>query len=181
VLITVQPSPPTAHAADPGKAEASVAKVIAEARSHLGARYRWAAEGPTSFDCTGLVLRAFADAGLLKNVGGWKNRSAYAMYQWFRRQGLTTRTGGRPGDVIIWGGGSHAGIYLGNGLAISALREGVRIHRVHAVTARFTAYARTKLSGSTATAATKQPAASGASATAARSANNPRVRHRRRW
>jgi hypothetical protein len=147
-LITLQPSTPVAQAAEPNGPSAA-AEVIAEARSHLGARYRWAAEGPTYFDCTGLVLRSFADAGLVKKVGGWNSRSAYAMYQYFRRNGLTSRTG-RPGDIVIWGGGSHAGIYLGNGLAISALREGVRIHRVNAVTARFTAFGRTNLSGATA-------------------------------
>ena len=169
VLVTMQPSPPTASAAEPHAAE-----VITEARSHLGARYRWAASGPASFDCTGLVLRSFADSGLLGRVGGWKNRSAYAMYQWFRRKGLTSRTGGRPGDVIIWGGGSHAGIYLGNGLAISALREGVRIHRVNAVTARFTAFARTNLSGTTSVKATSRTTARAARTTVV---NNPRVRH----
>ena len=177
VLVTMQPSPPIARAADPQSAD-----VIAEARSHLGARYRWAAEGPGFFDCTGLVLRSFADSGLLNKVGGWSNRSAYAMYQWFRRKGLTSRTGGRPGDVIIWGGGSHAGIYLGNGLAISALREGVRIHRVNAVTARFTAFARTNLSGSTSTKTTakataKKAVKSTTATTGSAAANNPRVRH----
>jgi cell wall-associated NlpC family hydrolase len=165
VLVTMPPSPPIASAAEPHAAE-----VIAEARSHLGARYRWAAEGPRFFDCTGLVLRSFADSGLLGRVGGWKNRSASAMYQWFRRKGLTSRTEGRPGDVIIWGGGSHAGIYLGSGLAISALREGVRIHRVNAVTARFTAFARTNLSGSV-------PSKAVARAGRTTAVDNPRVRH----
>ena len=77
-LITVQPSAPAVLAADPQQ-PTSAAEVIAEARSHLGARYRWGAEGPRYFDCTGLVLRAFADAGLIKKVGGWNSRSAYSM------------------------------------------------------------------------------------------------------
>lgn len=170
-LITAQPSAPAVEAAEP-KVPTPAAEVIAEARSHLGARYRWGAAGPRYFDCTGLVLRAFADAGLLKKVGGWNSRSAYSMYQYFRRNGLTSRTG-RPGDVVIWGGGSHAGIYLGNGLAISALREGVRIHRIHAVTARFTAFGRTNLSGAAAAALASKSGA----ATAKSPVNNPRVRH----
>lgn len=172
-LITIQPaapSGPTVAGAEPNGTTAA-AKVIAEARSHLGARYRWAAEGPAYFDCTGLVLRSFTDAGLVKKVGGWNSRSAYAMYQYFRRNGLTSRTG-KPGDVVIWGGGSHAGIYLGNGLAISALREGVRIHRVNAVTARFTAFGRTNLTGATAAGT-----ATAAKKTAKAAYNNPRVRH----
>jgi len=180
-LITIQPaapSAPTVAAAEPTGTSAA-AKVIAEVRSHLGARYRWAAEGPAYFDCTGLILRSFTDAGLVKKVGGWNSRSAYAMYQHFRRNGLTSRTG-KPGDVVIWGGGSHAGIYLGNGLAISALREGVRIHRINAVTARFTAFGRTNLTGATAAGtktAAKTPAKSNAKSTAKAGYNNPKVRH----
>ena len=173
-LITAQPSAPAVEAAEP-KVPTPAAEVIAEARSHLGARYRWGAEGPRYFDCTGLVLRAFADAGLIKKVGGWNSRSAYSMYQYFRRHGLTSRTG-RPGDVVIWGGGSHAGIYLGNGLAISALREGVRIHRINAVTARFTAFGRTSLSGATAASLTSK-SATAASTRAKSTSNNPKVRH----
>ena len=168
-LTTIQPSAPAAHAAEPNGPSA-VAEVIAEARSHLGARYRWAAEGPTYFDCTGLVLRSFADAGIVAKVGGWKSRSAYAMYQYFRRNGLTSKVG-RPGDVVIWGGGSHAGIYLGSGLAISALREGVRVHGIHAVMARFTAFGRTNLSGATAASLGSQARGAGSGT------DNPRVRH----
>jgi cell wall-associated NlpC family hydrolase len=47
---------------------------------------------------------------------------------------------------VVWGYGSHIGIYIGNGKAISTLRNGVRIHGVFAVTARFTAYLHTGLS-----------------------------------
>jgi hypothetical protein len=169
-LVTFHPSTPAVEAAEPDGTSAA-AEVIAEARSHLGARYRWAAEGPRYFDCTGLVLRAFSDAGLVARVGGWKARSASAMYQFFRRNGLTSKTG-RPGDVVIWGRGTHAGIYLGNGLAISALREGVRIHRVSATTARFTAFGRTNLTSAPGT-ALKTVLAS----RAARVVDNPRVRH----
>ena len=46
----------------------------------------------------------------------------------------------------MWGGGSHIGIYIGNGKAISTLRSGVRVHGVFAVTARFTAYLHTGMS-----------------------------------
>ncbi len=52
----------------------------------------------------------------------------------------------RVGDLVIWGGGTHVGIYIGNGKAISTLTNGVRIHGVFAVTARFTAYLHTGMS-----------------------------------
>ncbi len=35
------------------------------------------------------------------------------------------------------------GIYIGHGKAISTLTSGVHVHRVHAVTARFTTYLHT--------------------------------------
>ena len=38
-------------------------RVIAAARSHLGARYVWGSTGPHGFDCSGLVQNAFAAAG----------------------------------------------------------------------------------------------------------------------
>ena len=60
--------------------------------------------------------------------------------------GRTTSPAGaipKPGDLVIWGGGSHVGIYIGHGKAISTLTSGVRVHGVHAVTARFTAYLHT--------------------------------------
>jgi uncharacterized protein YycO len=46
----------------------------------------------------------------------------------------------------VWGGGTHIGIYIGHGKAISTLTSGVRVHGVHAVTARFTAYLHTGMS-----------------------------------
>ncbi len=125
----------------------AAARVIADAKSHLGARYVWGAQGPRVFDCSGLVLRVYADAGLVGRLGGWGNRSGYAIYAYGRRHHMVSTTNGQPGDVVIWGGGGHVGIYLGHGMAISALVSGVRIHGLHAVTKRFTAFVHTGLTG----------------------------------
>jgi NlpC/P60 family/Bacterial SH3 domain len=151
VLVTIQPAPPAASAAEPALAVSSfhlspIARVVALARSHLNAPYRWGAQGPRFFDCSGLVLRVFSQAGLASKVGGWANRSAYAMYAWFKRRGLASRTNGQAGDLVVWGGGAHVGIYLGHGKAISALTQGVRIHGIYALTNRFTAFLHTGLS-----------------------------------
>ena len=149
-LLTTGPADlsllPTAVAARPASTSAA-ARVISAARSHLGARYAFGAQGPHRFDCSGLVLRAYADSGLVKLLGGWGNRSGYALYAYGRRHLLVSTTGGQPGDVVVWGGGGHVGIYLGNGMAISALVSGVRIHGIHAVTKRFTAFIHTRLAG----------------------------------
>ena len=130
----------------PVAAASPVEAVIANAKHHLGAPWVWGRTGPNSFDCSGLVYHAFRDAGQAGRIGGL--RSARGYYSYFRSRGLTSRVGSR-GDLVVWGGGSHLGIYLGNGYAISTLTRGVKIHKVHAVIAPFTAYLKTGLSRST--------------------------------
>jgi cell wall-associated NlpC family hydrolase len=99
------------------------------------------------FDCIGLVLRSYAQAGVLGKLGGWYNDNGYTLLRWARARHLVSSTHGQPGDVVVWGGGGHVGIYLGNGMAISALTSGVRVHGIHAVTKRFTAFIHTGLTG----------------------------------
>jgi cell wall-associated NlpC family hydrolase len=157
-------APSVSRPADPAPVLAALrpvslaTRVIASARSHLGARYLYGAQGPRAFDCSGLVLRAFADAGLVGKLGGWGNRSGFAIYAYGRRHHLVSTTNGQPGDVVVWGGGRHVGIYLGHGMAISALVEGVRIHGIHAVTNRFTAFVHMGLTRKQASSVTKATA-----------------------
>jgi hypothetical protein len=117
---------------------------VAFARTHLGARYRFSATGPSSFDCSGLVWRVFEQAHLGRKVTA---HSARAIYLAYRNRGLASRSNPQVGDLVVWGYGSHVGIYIGRGLAISALVGGVRIHRINALTTPFTAYLHTDLAG----------------------------------
>ena len=118
-------------------------QIIRIAKRQLGDPWRHGARGPRAFDCSGLVIYAFKHAGDAKAVGRGRLASARALYRWYKARGLASRHHPRVGDLVIWGGGTHVGIYVGNGKAISTLTNGVRIHRVHAVTARFTAYLHT--------------------------------------
>src|SRR5687768_1066079 len=61
-----------------GHAEYSqrVETVIAAARAYLGTPYRVGTEGPSTIDCSGLVFRAFANSGELRQVGGARLRAA---------------------------------------------------------------------------------------------------------
>ena len=131
---------PTLPAA-PARVPAS-AVVVAFARSHLRAHYRHSATGPSSFDCSGLMWRVFKEAGLGTKV---TSRSARGIYLSYRARGLTSKSRPQIGDLIIWGQGSHVGVYIGKGLAISALVQGVRVHRVRAMFTPFTAYLHTHL------------------------------------
>lgn len=158
-----------ATTATPGPIAASTAartttradQVIAVAKSKLGARWVYGAAGPGAFDCSGLVIYSFSKAGVASIIGSGRARSARALYAWFRARGLASTTDGQPGDLVIWGGGTHVGIYLGNGMAISTLVNGVRVHSIRATTARFTAFLHTGIAGTAATAVprTAQPAA----------------------
>jgi peptidoglycan DL-endopeptidase CwlO len=132
-----------AKPAAPAKVPAA-AVVIAFARSHLRAPYRLDSTGPGAFDCSGLMWRVFHEAGLGSKVRG---TSARAIYLAYRRLGLASRHDPQVGDLVIWGNGSHVGVYIGGGRAISALITGVRVHRVHAMFTPFTAYLHTRLAG----------------------------------
>ncbi|MEP7361457.1 MAG: NlpC/P60 family protein [Chloroflexota bacterium] len=121
-------------------------KIVSIAKSHLGANYRFGAEGMKNFDCSGLVWRVFEEAGLEAKIGSAR-KGARAYYRWFKRQGLASRTDPKPGDLVIWHKGKHIGIYIGNGEIISALNKkyGVRIHGLDFVSG-FTAYLHVQLS-----------------------------------
>jgi cell wall-associated NlpC family hydrolase len=138
LLISSAPPAPAA-AADPSEA----AQVTRIARAQAGDRWRYGATGPSSFDCSGLVIYAYRKAGDLRLIGNGNFRSAAALLRYFRLRGRTSRTQATPGDLVVWGNGRHIGIYLGGGMAISTLSSGVRIHRVKALTAPVTAFLRT--------------------------------------
>jgi hypothetical protein len=142
VLIGLAPAAPVAAATPTTEAQ----QIIQIAKSKIGDPWRYGASGPSSFDCSGLVIYAFKAAGDGAAIGNGNYRSARSLYDWFRSRGLASRTNPKPGDLVVWGSGSHIGIYIGNGLAISTLTTGVTVHGVFAVTATFTAYLHTGMS-----------------------------------
>lgn len=121
---------PVLAAPDPDQA------VIAAARKYLGTPYKLGTEGPDFLDCSGFIYRAFKDAGELPRIGGMRLRAVGYM-RWFVSRGLFTRDEAKaqPGDLVVWNDGSHAGIYLGDGKAISALKNpnGITIHSIRGI------------------------------------------------
>jgi peptidoglycan DL-endopeptidase CwlO len=86
--------------------------VVQAALTRVGAPYSWGAAGPSAFDCSGLVMWAYGQAG----VGLPHSSQALA-------------TGGQPvamsdlqpGDVITYySDASHAAIYVGDGMVVHA-------------------------------------------------------------
>ncbi|HEX5494295.1 MAG TPA: NlpC/P60 family protein [Mycobacteriales bacterium] len=101
-------------AAAPASGRAGVA--VAAAMSKLGSPYVWAAAGPDTFDCSGLVLWAWAQAGVtLPHYTG----DQYNMGTHVSRSQL------QPGDLVFFYPDiSHVGMYIGGGNVIHAPQPG---------------------------------------------------------
>jgi cell wall-associated NlpC family hydrolase len=138
----------TSGLAEPVSARASATsaatEVIAAARRHIGAPYRFGSDGPRTFDCSGLVFRAFKEAHEAGAIGRTR-KTAVRYMRAFELRGQASRSNGRPGDLVVYGGGSHIGIYLGHGKVISALASGVRRHGLRRLTIPFTEFLHTHL------------------------------------
>ncbi|WP_311922613.1 C40 family peptidase [Microbispora sp. H10836] len=88
----------------------------------LGRPYVWGAEGPDSFDCSGLVQWAYAQAGV---------RMPRVTYQQWVTGPQVPLSQAQPGDLLFWrndptnpGYISHVAIYWGNGKMLHAPHTG---------------------------------------------------------
>jgi len=101
------------------------AQALAAALSRRGDPYVWGAAGPGAFDCSGLVVWAFAQEAI--------TLPHYTGDLW--NSGLhIPRADLEPGDLVFFFSDiSHVGIYLGNGLMVDApdFGETVRIDPVY--------------------------------------------------
>ncbi|MFD7291403.1 NlpC/P60 family protein [Streptomyces sp. NPDC059863] len=85
----------------------------------IGKPYEWGAEGPDSFDCSGLTSRAWARAGL--------TIPRTSQEQWSELPKVSLREL-RPGDLVVYfPGATHVAIYLGDGMVIQAPRPGTNV------------------------------------------------------
>jgi len=85
------------------------------AEAKLGAPYVYGAAGPDAFDCSGLVQWAYKQAGLNLPRTSYDQAAAGTP---------VSRDNLQVGDVISFYGGSHSGIYAGNGNVIHASTAG---------------------------------------------------------
>jgi cell wall-associated NlpC family hydrolase len=93
--------------------------VVNAALTRVGAPYAWAAAGPDAFDCSGLVVWAFHQAGLTLP------HSSQALATGGQPVALDQM---QPGDVIVlFPDASHVGIYVGDGRMIHAQFEGLPV------------------------------------------------------
>ncbi|MFN8158107.1 MAG: NlpC/P60 family protein [Candidatus Nanopelagicales bacterium] len=95
---------------------------VAYALSKVGHRYVAGADGPGTFDCSGLTMAAWRAAGVsLPHY----SRSQYGATRHISRSEL------RPGDLLFYfgGGAHHVSMYIGGGMMVSASnpRDGVEV------------------------------------------------------
>ncbi|MGA5771708.1 NlpC/P60 family protein [Streptomyces pseudogriseolus] len=98
------------------KATARGRKAVAYATAQIGKPYQWGAEGPNTFDCSGLTSQAWLAAG--KTIP----RTSQMQWQQLKRVDVKDM---RPGDLVIyWADASHVGMYVGDGTIVHAPRPG---------------------------------------------------------
>jgi cell wall-associated NlpC family hydrolase len=92
------------------------ATAVAYVKAQVGDNYVWGADGPSSFDCSGLMLAAWGTAGVSLPH---QSRSQYAATSRVSRSEL------RPGDLVFFYSPiSHVGMYIGGGLMVHAANPG---------------------------------------------------------
>ncbi|WP_143034772.1 NlpC/P60 family protein [Glycomyces sambucus] len=85
--------------------------VVSAALAQRGEQYVYGSAGPDTWDCSGLVMGAYAEIGidLPHNAAAQYDQSA-----------RISRDELQPGDLVFYNNLSHMGMYIGNGLIIHA-------------------------------------------------------------
>ena len=97
-------------------------RAAAIAVKEVGVPYRWGGSSPASgFDCSCLVYWTYGRLGIALP------HSSYALYDTGRR---VARSRMRPGDVLIFSGLGHVGIYIGRGRMVHAPHSGTVVQVV---------------------------------------------------
>ncbi|MEU8514240.1 NlpC/P60 family protein [Kitasatospora sp. NPDC048722] len=118
-------SSPVAKPPAPGSSRGAAA--LSYAATKIGSPYVWAATGPNSFDCSGLMVWAFDQAGVSLPRTSQEQANAGT------RIG-TDLSQAQPGDLLIFfSDAHHVGIYAGNGQVLHAPKPGASV-RYEAVT-----------------------------------------------
>jgi peptidoglycan DL-endopeptidase CwlO len=98
------------------------AKALAYAKAQLGEPYARNGAGPSSWDCSGLTMRAWGSVGVsLPHSSG----------QQFNRGRPVAKSDLQSGDLVFFYSGiSHVGLYAGNGQVIHAPRPGKSVEYI---------------------------------------------------
>jgi cell wall-associated NlpC family hydrolase len=95
-------------------------QALRAALSRVGDPYVWGAAGPSAFDCSGLVMWAYAQVGI--------SLMHFTGDQWNEGEHIS-RDQLEPGDLVFFFSDiSHVGMYVGNGLMVDAPTFGIPVH-----------------------------------------------------
>lgn len=124
----------------PGSVSVLIERVVGRAMAQVGVPYAWGggnADGPTlgvhdggvadlygdyrkiGFDCSGLMVYAFAGVVSLPHYSGYQYTAGRQVPLWQMRRG----------DMLFWGRSDihHVALYLGNGMMIEAPESGMLV------------------------------------------------------
>jgi cell wall-associated NlpC family hydrolase len=104
------------------------AKVLAEAKRHVGALYKFGAAGPSRFDCSGFTMYVYKKAAGKKLPHKANSQQRYGK--------AVSKANRRVGDLIIFRSGSygyHAAIYAGGNYMYDSPHSGARVgkHKIY--------------------------------------------------
>ncbi|HKH53441.1 MAG TPA: peptidoglycan hydrolase RipC, partial [Mycobacterium sp.] len=103
----------------PGDGNPEASTIIQAALSRIGSPYSWGGSGPSAFDCSGLVMWSFQQAGISLP------HSSQALAQ--GGQPVSTDQM-QPGDLVTYySDASHVGIYIGDGMMVHASTYGTPV------------------------------------------------------
>jgi cell wall-associated NlpC family hydrolase len=104
------------------------AKILAEAKKHKGALYKYAAAGPSRFDCSGFTKYVYKKA-----AGKSLPHKANSQQKYGK---AVAKSNKKVGDLIIFRSGSygyHAAVYAGGGYMYDSPHTGARVgkHKIY--------------------------------------------------
>jgi peptidoglycan DL-endopeptidase CwlO len=116
------------HAHYTGPTSTQAEKAVAFVFAQLGCPYSYGSVGPCSvgFDCSGLVMSAWAAAGISIP------RDTYSQYAALPHVSLNDL---QPGDLVYYNGIGHVAMYVGGGMIIDAPTEGQPVRELSMNTA----------------------------------------------
>jgi cell wall-associated NlpC family hydrolase len=96
-------------------------KAVEFAYAQLGKPYVYGASGPDSYDCSGLTMASWAFAGISIP------RTSYEQWDALPHVPMSQI---QPGDILVFNGAGHVGIYVGHGELIDAPHTGLDVEKI---------------------------------------------------
>lgn len=106
-----------------GPSSSAAQTAVQTALAQVGKPYQWGGAGPDSFDCSGLVMYAWAAAGV--------SLPHYTVYQ-YEDTSRVSESELEPGDLVFWDipgevNPGHVGMYIGGGNVVVADMTGTPV------------------------------------------------------